>query len=73
MNFSGKVDNGPTNSRLNFDGDPDHRLDTEIVFQIRYHYEIGKAGLHCNYDVITSLALGGGMHCPSASSLIIVT
>ena len=23
---------------------------------------------HSNYDVITSPALGGGMHCPSASS-----
>ena len=61
------------NSWLNFGGDPDHRLDTEIVFQIRYHYEIGKGGLRCNYDVITSLILGGGMHCPSASSLITVT
>jgi len=27
-----------------------------------------KAGLRCNYDVITSLALDGGMHCPSTSS-----
>jgi len=24
---------------------------------------------HSNYDVITSSTLGGGMHCPSASSL----
>jgi len=26
MKFSGKVDNGPVNKRLNFVGDPDHRL-----------------------------------------------
>jgi len=32
MEFSGKVDNGPVNKRLNFGGDPDHRLDTGIVF-----------------------------------------
>jgi len=68
MKFSGKVDNGLANSLLNFGGDPDHRLDTRIVFRIRYHYVIGKAGLHCSDDVITSLALGGGMRCPSASS-----
>jgi len=60
-----KVDNGPMNNWLNFGGHPDHRLDTGIVFRIWYHYEIGKAGLRCNYDVITSLARGGGMHCPS--------
>jgi len=29
---------------------------------------IGKAGLRCDYDVVTSLALGGGMHYPSVSS-----
>jgi len=44
---------GPMNSWLNFGGDPDHRLDTGVVFRIRYHYEIGKAGLRCNYDVST--------------------
>jgi len=26
---------------------------------------------HSNYDVITSPALGGGMHCPNASILFI--
>jgi len=72
VKFSAKVDNEPANSWLNFGGDPDHRLDTGIVFRIRYHYEIGNAGLRCNYDVITSLALGGGMHCSSASSLCYV-
>jgi len=51
---------------LNFGGDPDRRLDTGIVFRIRYNYDIGKAGLCC----ITLLALGGGMYCPSASSCL---
>jgi len=32
MKFSGKVGKWPVNKRLNFGGDPDHRLDTEIVF-----------------------------------------
>jgi len=63
MKFSGKVDNGPMNSWLNFGGDPDHHLDTGIVFRIRYYYETGKAGLHCNYDVIMSLARIARLHC----------
>ena len=33
MKFSGKVGNGPVKKRLNFGGDPDHRLDTGIVFR----------------------------------------
>jgi len=33
MKFSGKVNNGPSNECLNFGCDPDHHLDTEIVFQ----------------------------------------
>jgi len=56
MKFSGKVGNGPLNKRLNFGGDADHRLDTGIVLRIRYYWEIGKARLRCNYDVITSPA-----------------
>jgi len=36
----GKVGNGPMNTRLNFDGDPDHRLDTGIVFWIHHYWEI---------------------------------
>jgi len=31
MKFSGKVGSGPVNKGLNFGGDPDHRLDIEIV------------------------------------------
>jgi len=30
------------NKRLNFGGDPGHRLDTGIVFQIRQYWEIRK-------------------------------
>jgi len=33
VKFSGKVGNGPMNKSLNFGGDPDHRLDTKIVFR----------------------------------------
>jgi len=42
MKFSGKVDNGLLNTWLNFDGDPDHRLDTGIVFRIRHYWQIQK-------------------------------
>jgi len=42
IKFSGKVGNGPFNNWLNFGGDPDHRLDTGIVFRIRYYWEIRK-------------------------------
>jgi len=41
---------------LNFGGDLDRRLDTGIVFRIRYCCDVGKAGLRCNYDVITLLS-----------------
>ena len=39
MKFSRKVGNGPMNKRLNFGGDPDHRLDTGIVFRIRHCWD----------------------------------
>jgi len=42
MKLAGKVDNGPVNKWLNFSGDPDHRLDTGIVFRIRHYWEIRK-------------------------------
>jgi len=56
MKFSGKVGKEPVNNWLNFGGDPDHRLDTGIVFRIRHCWEIGKAWLRCSYDIITSMA-----------------
>ena len=42
MKFPGNVRNGPVNKRLNFGGDPYHRLDTGIVFRIRHYWEIRK-------------------------------
>jgi len=42
MEFSAKVGNGPTKKYVNFDGDPDNRLDTGIVFRIRHYWEIRK-------------------------------
>jgi len=77
MKFSGKIVDGPTNKCLNFSGDPDHRLDTGIVFRIR-HYGIGirkvvnehKFAVHTDSpDGGTGkTCLAGGMHCISASS-----
>ena len=42
MKFSGKVGNVPMNKWLNFRYDPDHNLDTRIVFRIRHYWEIRK-------------------------------
>jgi len=43
-NFAQKLPNGfVLNNWLNFGGDPDHRLDTGIVFRIRHCWEIRKA------------------------------
>jgi len=42
MKFSGKASNGPMNKWLNLIGDPDHNLDTGIVFLIRQYWEIQK-------------------------------
>jgi len=76
MKFSGKVGNGPVNKWLNVGGDPDHRLDTGIVYRIRHYWEIRKvvnehkSAAHTDSpDGTSNTCLGGGMHCPSASSL----
>jgi len=53
MKFSGKVGNGPTNKRLNFGGDPDQESESNP----NPYSDTGKA------------FLGGGMHCPSTSSI----
>ena len=42
MKFSRYVGNGPVNKWLNFGGDPNHRLDTGIVFRIRHYCQIRK-------------------------------
>ena len=75
MKFSGKVGYGPVNNWLNFGGDPDHRLDTGIVFWIRHYWEIRKVvNGHRSAAHTDSLdggtgntCLGGGMHCYIAS------
>jgi len=67
MKFSGKDGNGPMNKWLNFGGDPDYRLDTGIFLWICHCWEIGKVVSPNGGTVKT--CLGGGMHCPSASSL----
>jgi len=75
MKFSGKVGNGPMNKRLNFDGDPDHCLDTGIIFLIRHYWEIRKvvnghkSATHTDSpDGSTDkTCVGGGMYCPTAS------
>jgi len=74
MKFSLEVSNGPVNKRLNFGGDPYHRLDTGIVFRIRHYWEIRKVvNGHAHTDSpdggTGKTYLGRGMHCPSASSL----
>jgi len=42
MKFSETASNGPMNKWLIFGGDPDHCLDTGIVFRIRHYWEIRK-------------------------------
>ena len=42
MKFSEKVGNRPVNKRFNFGRNPDHRLDTGIVYRIRHYCEIRK-------------------------------
>jgi len=62
MKFSGKVGNGPMNKRLivnkqlNFGGDPDHRLDTGIVFRIRHYWEIRKVVNGHSFILICQMA-----------------
>jgi len=76
MKFSEKVGDGPINRRLNFGGDPVHRLDYRAVFRIRHYWEIRKvingpkSATHTDSpDGGTGKTrLGGGMYCPSASS-----
>jgi len=76
MKFLGNVGNGPVNKRLNFGGDPNHRLHTGIVFRIRHYWKIQKVVNGHKSAVHTDSPDGGngetcrgrGMHCPSASS-----
>jgi len=77
MKFSRKIGSGPTNKRLNFGGDPDHRLNTGTVFRIRQSLlgNTKSVNGHKFSAYIDSpdggtgkRCLGGGMHCLSASS-----
>ena len=56
MKFSAKVGNGPMNKCLNFGGDPDHRLDTRIVFRIRHYWEIRKVVNGHSFIMISQMA-----------------
>jgi len=64
---------------LNFGGDLDRCLDTGIVFLIRHYWELQKvingyksaAHIDSPDGGIGKTCLGGGMHCPSASSLFL--
>jgi len=72
MKFLEKVGNGPRNERLNFGGDLDHCLVLFSGFVIIGTY--GKWLTDINLLLILirigKTCLGGGMHCPSASSCI---
>jgi len=58
MKFSGKVGNGPMNNKwLNFGGDPDHRLDTGIVFLICHYWEIRKMVNGHSFVLIRQMAV----------------
>jgi len=80
MKFSGKVGNRLLNRWLNFGGDPDHRMDTGIVFWIRHYWKIRKVvnghsvTLMRQMAALVRIALVGGMYClwcSSASSFLI--
>jgi len=71
MKFSGKVGNGPVNKLLNFGGDPDHGSALRHYWEIRQVINGHKFAARTDSpDGGTGKTyLGGGMHCPSASSL----
>jgi len=79
MKFSGKVSSGPMNKWLHFGGNPDHHLDTGIVFWIHRYRAIRKvinghkSAAHTDLPAggTGKMSLGGGMHCFGASSLIL--
>jgi len=57
MKFSRKVGNGSVNKLLlNFGGDPDHRLDTGIVFRIRQFWVIRKVVNGHSFILIRQIA-----------------
>jgi len=56
MTFSGKVGNESLKKWLNFSGDPDHRLDTGIVYRIRHYWEIRKVVNGHSFILIRQIA-----------------
>jgi len=56
MKFSEKVGNWSMSKWLNFVGDPDHRLDTGIVFRIRHYWEIRKVVNGHSFILIRQMA-----------------
>jgi len=77
MKFSGKVGNGSVKKLLDFGIDPDHRLDSGIVFRIRHYWEIRKvlnghkSAAHTDSpDGSTGkTCLGGDTHSPSLTRI----
>ena len=63
MKFSPKVGNGPMNKRLNFSGDLDQRSGSGSGSWIRMDAQP-------NHDT-GKMCLGGGTHCPIASSVFV--
>jgi len=56
MKFSAEVGNGPLNKRLHFDGDPDHRLNTGVIFRIHHYWEIRKVVNEHSFILIRQMA-----------------
>jgi len=68
--FSWKVGNGPMNKRLNFGGDLDHHLDTEIVFRICYYWEIRKVvSTNCTAECCSAGHAQAGIAVATITSL----
>ena len=77
MKFSGKVEHWPVKKWFNFGGDSHHDVDTWTVFRIRHYWEMRKVVINGHKSAVhtdlpdgctSRTCLGGGMHCPSASS-----
>jgi len=74
IKFSGTVGSVPLDKWLHFGGDPNHCLDTGIVFRICHYQEIRKVVNGHSFILIRQMAalvrraLAEGTHCRSASS-----
>jgi len=74
--FQRRLTMGQWTIGLNFGGDPDHRLDTGIVFRIHHYWDITESGqwtfIHTDSPDggAGKTSLCGGINCPSASSIV---